>query len=292
MNTLLGIDLGGTKTRIARYEASTMRLLVSKKFPTHNGKAYGEVSRTLLAQIDEMLSTDTTAIGIGVPGFVDARSGRIMTMPNISGSEDTDLRSLIASHTQLPTVIENDVHCFALGEALFGAGKGASVVVGVTLGTGVGGGIVIDGTIFRGAHGCAGEVGHMLLVPGKPPYDAMNNRGEVEQFFSGTAMSKRCADASRPEDYLSGSTCSFLHADMYEELAWFITNLAYAFDPSIIVFGGAVGRALEGHIEHIERALNPWLLPKTPVPRLAVSTLVDAAPRGAAELARRLTNDT
>ncbi len=288
MASLLGIDLGGTKTLIAQYDDETLMLKASKVFPTHAGKTYEEVSIALLSQIQEMRLQDTIAIGIGVPGFVEASSGRILTMPNIAESEGKDLRSRIATETGVPVVIDNDVRCFALGEALFGAGKGESVVIGVTLGTGVGGGIVIDGDVFRGANGCAGEIGHMLLVPGHPPYSTPNMRGEVEQFFSGTAIGKRCTSARNPSDFLSGSECSFLHPAIYEELAWFIVNLTHAFDPSVIIFGGAVGRALTQHVQKIEEALSNWMMPNVPFPRLIISQFPDAAPKGAAELARRM----
>jgi glucokinase len=196
------------------------------------------------------------------------------------------MRGDIASYTGLPVVIENDARCFAFSEALLGAGKGRRVVIGITLGTGVGGGIVIDGRIMRGEHGTAGEIGHMLLMPGTPPYDTANKRGEVEQFLSGTALGKRCVDANRPQDYLEGTTCSFLHPQVFREIAWLVVSLTCAFDPSIIVFGGSVGRALTPHMVSINKEVSKWLLPKSPVPDLVCGTLKGAARRGAALLAR------
>lgn len=287
MPNILAIDLGGTKTAMATYDIASFAGGERKVFPTHADQAFSHVQTDLLTQIDEMRTKDTVAIGIGVPGLVDRITGKIITMPNIPQSEGQDLAQVMRQHTGLPVTIENDVHCFALGEAIFGAGKGESVVIGTTLGTGVGGGVVIDGSLLRGSHGFAGELGHMLLVPGKPPYKTDDMRGEVEQFLSGTALGKRCSDAQSPTDYLSGAVCEFMHDSLYQEVAWYVTNLVYAFDPSVIVFGGSVGRALRPHLGKISVELDKWLLPHTPKPRLAITAIEDSALRGAACLASR-----
>ncbi len=286
MPSLLGIDLGGTKTLMARYDAQSLKFQRIEKFPTHAHKAFDHVREDLMGQIEELRADDTAAIGIGIPGLIDHPTRKIITMPNIPGAEGFDLGTFITDRTRLPIIVENDVHCFTLGEALFGAGQGHRVVVGVTLGTGVGGGVVVDGKIFEGAHGFAAEVGHMLLMPGLPPYAAEDKRGEVEQFLSGSALRRRCSQAQEPHELLSGETCSFLHPDIYREIAWFVTNLTYAYDPSIIIFGGGVGRSLVSHLPAIEQEVRRWILPHTPVPHLATSTLDDAAVRGAAWLAR------
>ena len=123
--------------------------------------------------------------------------------------------------------------------------KGHSVVVGITLGTGVGGGIVIDGKIFTGAHGYAAEIGHMLLRPGETPYPMEHPRGDAEEFLSGTAMGKRCKAAENPQEYLEGSVCSFLQPQVFEEVAWLCTSLTHLLDPSVIVFGGSAGERLD-----------------------------------------------
>ena len=182
--------------------------------------------------------------------------------------------------------VENDSRCFTLAEAVQGAGKDKRVVVGVTMGTGVGGGIVCEGKIFRGEHGFAGEIGHMLLRPGEPPYPTKDTRGEIEQFFSGTAMGKRCEAANKPEEYLEGQACSFLHPHLFREIAWMVTSLTYAVDPSIIVFGGSAGLALKPHLQDIRAELKNWLLPHTPMPELATATCKNPGTLGAALLLR------
>ena len=228
---------------------------------------------------------DTVAIGLGVPGFIDPTTHRVISLPNIPGSGNRDVRQWLSDATGLPVTVENDARCFAYAEALLGAGKGHAIVLGVTLGTGVGGGIVLDGELFRGAHGYAGEVGHALLVPAQPPYPTEDRRGEVEQFLSGTAMGKRCAAAKRPQEYLEGQVCAFLHPEVIREAAWFIVNAMHFLDPSIVIVGGSTGRALAPHLPAIERELRAWLLPGMTPPVLACGVLEDAAVRGAAMLA-------
>jgi glucokinase len=169
---------------------------------------------------------------------------------------------------------------------MLGAGKDHDIVIGITLGTGVGGGVVIHQKIQRGAHGFAGEIGHMLLRPGQPPYKTENKRGDIEQFLSGTAMGKRCAEAQRPDEYLEGAVCEFMRPEIFREVAWLITNLTHAFDPSIIIFGGSAGRALKPHFGAIKKELQNWLLPTVDAPELAISVLDDAGLRGAALLAQ------
>jgi len=180
--------------------------------------------------------------------------------------------------------VDNDANCFTLAEARAGVAKNRKVVIGITFGTGVGGGIVVDGHLFRGAHGFAAEIGHMLLVPGKPPYKTEKKRGEVEQFLSGTAFHHRCNDAENPAQYLQGDVCAYMHPDVFRETAWLCTNLTHLLDPDMIVFGGSVGHAFKPHLETIKADLKEWLLPNTPLPEIAIAELKDAGTLGAALL--------
>lgn len=283
--SIIGIDLGGTKIALSVFALPSMRCLCAEVNPTHTTEGFAHVRDDVVARIQACRREDTIAVGIGVPGLVDAKTGRVLTMPNIPGSEDAELQTFIGGKVNLPIVIENDAQCFAYAEAIEGAGKGHRVVVGITLGTGVGGGIVIDRELYRGAHGSAGEIGHMLLMPGSPPYATDDRRGEVEQFLSGSAMGKRCEAALDPTDYLVGAACSFMHPQVYREVAWLVANLTHSIDPSVIVFGGSAGKALKPHLEAINRELDRWTLRCSPRPMLAVGELPDAAVRGAALLA-------
>jgi len=282
--SVIGIDLGGTKIAAARYADNSWEQQEFLRVDTEASKGFDHVFDELVNVIEKLKQEDTHCVGIGVPGLINHPEGTILKLPNIPGAEGVEFQKMLSERSSMPCLIDNDANCFTLAEAINGAGKGCSVVVGVTLGTGVGGGIVLDGKIFQGSQGYAAELGHMLLVPGQPPYETDDKRGDMEQFFSGSAMGKRCSEAKDPEEYLEGEVCAFMHKDIYREVAWMCTNLIHLLDPSVIVFGGSAGRALSRHFDKVEKELENWLLPGTPMPKLKVAELVDAATLGAAML--------
>jgi len=285
MPTVIGIDLGGTKIAATRFDTSTWKAQASERMGTQAGKPFEAVVKNILDVIAKLKAPDTVAIGIGVPGLIKRPEGTILMLPNVPGAEGFPLQERIAKETGLPVNVENDSSCFTLAEALRGAGKGHDVVIGVTMGTGVGGGMVIDGKLFHGSHGFSTEIGHMLLRPGEPPYETRDKRGEIEQFLSGTALGKRCPQAKKPEEYLEGETCKDLHAKVITEVAQMCATLTHCIDPSVIVFGGSAGRALKPHLAKIEKELAKWVFPGTPPPHLAIGTLEDAGALGAAMVA-------
>ncbi len=284
MPSVIGVDLGGTKTAVARYDAESFEEQECVRLPTHADREFPHVLDDLVEDINKLRKDDTTAVGVGVPGLVKQPNGTIITMPNIPGAEGHQMKKELEEKINLPVTVDNDANCFALAEALYGAGKGREVVVGITMGTGVGGGIVINGKIFHGENGFAAEIGHMLLKPGEPPFVTEDKRGDVEQFVSGTALGKRCQEAKTPEEYLEGEVCGFLQPMIFREIAWIIVNVTHLMDPSVIVFGGSAGRALEPHFDEVREELKTWMLPNTPLPDLAIAELKDAATRGAALL--------
>ena len=285
MSNVIGVDLGGTKIAVTKYDSSSWQILATETAPTHAEfkmeAVYNEVLRAIRAYAD----ADTKAVGVGVPGIIEKASGSIVRLPNIPGSEGFAIAERMAADVKIPSIVENDANCFAYAESVMGAGKGHRVFVGITMGTGVGGGIIIDGKPFRGEHGYGAEIGHMLLMPGHPPYATADKRGDVEQFLSGTALGKRCAAAKKPEEYLEGEVCAFMRPEVFREVAWMCTSIAHLIDPSLIAFGGSAGRALKPHLGDIRNELAQWMLPGAPLPELAIAELKDAATLGAALLA-------
>lgn len=285
MHNVIGVDLGGTKIAVTKFDAGTLMQLETETVPTHAEREFSRVYEDMISLIRSHSDTETVAVGVGVPGLVRQPSGTVIRMPNIPGSEHVELLQRLRKDLSLPVAVDNDANCFALSEATMGVGKGHAVFIGITLGTGVGGGIVINGELFRGANGYAAEFGHMLLMPGQPPYTATDARGEVEQFLSGSAMGKRCEEAGKPEDYLEGEVCAFMRPEIFKEVAWLCVNLSHSLDPSMIAFGGSAGRALKPHLPSIEKELSAWILKGTPLPKLAVAELLNASTLGAALLA-------
>jgi glucokinase len=283
--SVIGVDMGGTKIDLARYDVSTLELQERSKIDTHSTKEWSHVYADLVEAIGRIRTDDTIAIGIGVPGLVRQPEGIVVTMPNISGSNEALLKTKLTANIGLPVTVDNDANAFVLAEGLHSKYGTKGVVVGIAMGTGVGGGVVVDGKLFRGAHGFASEIGHMLLQPGQPPFETDDKRGDVEQFLSGTAFGKRCEEASQPEEYMEGEVCAFMRPEVFREVAWMCVSLNSLLDPSLIIFGGSAGKALKPHLGEIQKEMQKWSLPDIPLPELSIATLDDAATRGAALLA-------
>ncbi len=135
---------------------------------------------------------DVAAVGIGAAGFVDASRSTVMFSPHLAWRNEP-LRARVASRITIPVVVDNDANTTALGESRFGAGAGYRYVVCITLGTGIGGAIVVDGRVFRGANGMAGEFGHMQVVPDGHRCPC-GNRGCWEQYASGNALEREARE--------------------------------------------------------------------------------------------------
>jgi len=190
---ILAADVGGTNLRAALVDASGA-ILSHDDDPNPGGTAPEVVAHmnALFARVLATAPEQPAAISIAMAGLVDAGRGRVLVSPNIPGFRDTPVVDDVRAHTGLPTFIENDASAAALGEARFGAGRGLRHLLHLTLGTGIGGGIVINGRLYRGANGLAGEIGHTILDPAGPPCNC-GSRGCVEAIVSGTAFARRAA---------------------------------------------------------------------------------------------------
>jgi glucokinase len=149
----------------------------------------------------EVLTDDVAAVGVGAAGMVDSRDGVLRYAPNLPW-RDLPLADRISTATGLPCVVDNDANAAAWGEYRFGAGRGSADMLLVTVGTGIGGGIVAGGRLFRGAHGFAAEIGHVIVEPGGP-LCGCGNRGCWEQVAAGRAIDRLGRSSRRPP---SGAT--------------------------------------------------------------------------------------
>jgi len=194
----IGIDVGGTKIAagvvdedgkvIARRQIAT-----AAKHPTAVVAGIVKVAQELNAA-----APGATGIGIGAAGLVDGDNGVVLSAPNIAW-ENVPLRAMVADRIDLPVLIDNDANVAAWGEALYGAGKGYGDQIMLTVGTGVGGGIIIGGKIYRGAHGIGGELGHMIVDAGNSAQCACGNHGDLEAMASGSSIGRRARErASEP----------------------------------------------------------------------------------------------
>ena len=181
---IIGIDLGATKIRLAKYDSSNWRKLDGTQFPTKTDQGAEAVIGQLADLIIHYRDKQTQAVGIGVPG--PTLHGIVQEFPNIPGLKNFDLKSKIedllkTASYKLKVNIENDAGCFTIGAWQSGKHRDKHNIVGLTLGTGVGGGIILDGQLIRGKNGDAGEFGHEIIRDDK----------ELEDLVSGTALSKR-----------------------------------------------------------------------------------------------------
>ncbi|HTL70254.1 MAG TPA: ROK family protein [Candidatus Eisenbacteria bacterium] len=185
-NAAIGVDIGGTSVKMG-VVGPNGRIVCRSNFPTGRHAKKSDVldslyehSRSLTAQAKKA-GFRVTGVGIGAPGPIDVERGFVYSFPNIHGWENTPLRKILEKRLRLPVRIDNDANAMALGETLFGAGRGAKNTIALTLGTGVGGGIVIDGKLFHGPTYSAAEIGHIVLNE-EGPQCGCGNRGCIETY--------------------------------------------------------------------------------------------------------------
>lgn len=193
MTLFAGIDLGGTKIAGAVWDPDLRTLVTQKTIPTLANLGPDAVLQRIVSVVRDLAeavgidSVEFGGLGLGVPATFDAASGRILLIPNLPGDWfGKPAGPILHEALGCPVFLINDARAFTLAEATIGAGKGASTCVGVTLGTGIGGGIAIDGRLYLGL-GAAGEFGHLTLDPHGPP-DGTGNPGGWEGMASGPAI--------------------------------------------------------------------------------------------------------
>ena len=263
----LGLDLGGTKVLgVALSEPG--EVVAECRRPTPRGEdALIDALSAVAEELRDATSADgeVTAVGVGAPGLVD-RDGVLRAAPNLSGVDQLALRAGLASRLRLPVRADNDATCAAWGEHQLGAARGKEHVVVATLGTGIGGGIITDGRLYRGANGFAGEIGHTVVEPHGPPCPC-GQRGCWERYASGSGLGRLAREAAHAGQVprvlqLAGDdpeavrgehvTRAAIEGDagaraVFGRFAWWLAlglaNLANVFDPEMFVIGGGLVEA-------------------------------------------------
>lgn len=191
---VVGIDIGGTQVRVAVLQGATLlsrvNLLTGEK--SHPDFLIPRIYDALQQALDEagIRSDQLIGIGIGSPGPLDSHTGIVFDPPNLPGWQNVPLRDLFNAQYRMPVFIENDANTAALGEYLFGAGRGSRNMVYMTISTGIGGGVIVDGKLMSGAIGTAAELGHMTIDRQGPRCNC-GNIGCLESIASGTAIARR-----------------------------------------------------------------------------------------------------
>ena len=311
----IGIDVGGMSIKAGLVDTEG-NILFKHSCPTGVERGYGAVIRDI-AQLglDTVAKSgrsmdEVKAIGIGIPGIMDQRTGIVPFCTNLAW-HDVPILEEMKQYTRLPVYVDNDATVAGLAESVKGVSAGTKNSVFVTLGTGVGGGIIINGKPFSGAHGVASEIGHMVTVAGGLPCTC-GKRGCWERYASATALIRagRVLCAENPNCALSRVVGGDIHAitakhviDLAKEgdrdctelfdnyvhhLAVGLANLINVYDPEVFVLGGGVSHSGEFLLSAVRARLPQYVFFKTmPYARVELATLTnDAGSIGAAMLGR------
>lgn len=280
---LVGIDIGGTKLAVV-IANSDGRILNKIRQPTKSYKGFEYAIRLIFDMIDQLLHLEqltrdqVLSIGISCGGPLDTQTGVVYSPPNLPDWEAIPLADIVESEFKIRPVIENDANAGALAEWRFGAGRGYNHVVFMTMSTGIGAGIVVDGRILHGASDCAGEVGHQVLIP-NGPVCGCGNRGCLEAICSGPAIAKRAQEKVRKNphtkilDLVDGNIAMIrseevleaaksadpLALDLIKEVSfymgWGIANLVNIVNPDIVLVGTIAVAAGDLLLEPIRRTV-------------------------------------
>ncbi|MCU1650244.1 MAG: glucokinase [Pseudonocardiales bacterium] len=313
MGLVIGVDIGGTKVAAAVVDEDGVMIdKLRVDTPAGTPGSVNDAIADLVWQLRERHEVD--AVGMGAPGFVSADRSTVLFTPNLSWRAEP-LGAEMTERLKLPVVVENDANCAAWAEVRFGAAKGEQNVVVLTIGTGIGGGIIIGGQLVRGEFGVAAEIGHMNVVIEGGLRCGCGNRGCWEQYGSGRALVRDAQDFARISPSLAQRMLELAGGDpekitgpevtraaqegdpaaleIYRVIAGSIgygmADLAAALDPAVFVIGGGVADAGELLREPVEKAYLERLTGRgrRPLAKVLIAQLGgEAGIVGAADLAR------
>jgi glucokinase len=312
MTLACGIDVGGTKIAGGVVDdAGTILEELRVESPATDVHAIEEAIEKLVTEL--RTRHDIAAVGVGAAGYIDRTRSVVLFAPNLAW-RDLDLKADLERQLDLPVVVENDANAAAWGEFQFGAGHDVDDLLLVTVGTGVGGGVVLDGSLYRGAFGVGAEIGHMRVVP-----DGIRcgcgNRGCFEMYGSGTALVREARAAAAAGSLLAadlieraggdparitgplitdaardGDTFALEHlAELGRWLGEGIASLTAVLDPAVVVIGGGVSAADELLLDPVRQAFAAQLTGRGHRPMLEIRKAMlgnRAGLIGAADLTR------
>lgn len=290
MAVSVGIDVGGTKCLAVALDG--VDVVASSRRPTPHSSELVDLLVEMTDELAESCDAEISSVGVGVPGLVTA-DGVIVASPNLRGADHLAIAADLGERGPWAVHVDNDATAAAFGEWQLGAARGAQDAVLVTFGTGIGGGLVIDGEIRRGANGFAGEIGHITLVAGGHEC-ACGRRGCWEAYASGTALRARTSGISGAQLARQAADGDDNALQMLDEYAsWIAAGLAsvsYVTDPEVCVIGGGVIADAPEVLAMVERHFVDAMYAGAdrPLPRVSVAVLGERAGAiGSALLASR-----
>lgn len=250
ITTHLGLDLGGTNIKVAvlSRDEDGFEIVSTQSVDTGAGDGPDGVTSNLI-EVGKAAMADTpvTTLGLGVPGHFDRETGQVLLFPNLPGDwKGFPLRARLQDALGVDIWTINDARAFTLAEGTLGAGMGCRTVACVTLGTGVGGGLMIDGRLHRGAFGVAGELGHQTVLP-DGPLCGCGNRGCVEALVRADVLASNAGRSTASEVFdgarAGDNRCIAAVAQMADFLGIGLANVVTLFGPERIVVGGGIAEA-------------------------------------------------
>ncbi len=273
---IVGVDFGGTTFTVGLVDVENGEVLKEEQHETKAWEGFENITYRV-AKVINSIKEDAKAVGIGSPGSI--LDGVVKFSPNLPDWMDVPLADRIKDLTNLPTFVENDANAFVLGEKWFGAGKGYNHIVALTLGTGVGGGVITHGLLLKGYLGIGAELGHVIVEPNGPKCGC-GNYGCLEAIASATAIvrmakemrkdfsnseifksdkisAKTIMDAARNGDKLG----IIIRDKMVDALGRAIAGFAHIFNPQIVIIGGGVSKAGDVILKPLREKVEGYLMP-------------------------------
>jgi len=257
MGLTIGVDVGGTKIAGGVVdEAGTILETTRKRTPATDEEAVAETIGDVVIELQRRHQIE--GVGIGAAGFVDRSRSVVLFAPNLAW-RDAPLKDQVEERVGVRTVVENDANAAAWGEFRFGAGSDIEDMLLITVGTGVGGGVIVDGSLYRGGYGIAGEIGHMRLVPGGH-LCGCGNRGCLEQYASGTALVRDAREVARAGSPQAAEILALARGKVGAITGQMVTQAAKAGDGLAVELLGDVGRWLGEGIASLAAVLDPSMV--------------------------------
>lgn len=272
----LGIDLGATNVRAGLVRGQDLLDVTSRGIDADG--SVDMVMSQIFELVDRVITDDVAGVGIGVPSVVDVDTGVVYDVQNIPSMIEVPFKEPFETRYGRPTLVNNDVNCFVLGEFAFGKAKGYRHVAGFNLGTGFAAGLIVDGRLYEGPNCGAGEFGMI-------PY----NESILEEYCSGLFFIRRGLDAA--EMYWEAEAGDGVARSLWEEFGHHVGNavktVMYGFDPEIIIVGGSIRKAYDHFQEAMWATISDFGFRRTLERiRFELSDLEHAPLLGAAELPR------
>jgi len=272
---IIGVDLGATNIRGGLVNENSISTIISQRINSNGPEE--EVMQDVFKIVDQLVSNSVAAIGIGVPGVVDIEPGIVYDVQYIPSWIEVPLKKRLEERYKIPVLVNNDANCFALGEFYFGKGKGVDSMIGLTIGTGLGAGIIINQRLFAGPNCGAGEFGMVDYLDHCYEYYCSGQYFQNVYQTDGEIVFQKAknGDAQALQWY----------KEMGTHLGNAIKMVMYTYDPSLIIFGGSVRFALPYFEESMWQRIRTFAFTKTRDRlRIEVSALENSGILGAAAL--------